>query len=69
MLVQIKIINIFCVPILTSIWFLKVLKLIISSDKLLYCLSVTQLNIATSLSEKEPMNTEVSLFLDELEFQ
>ena len=76
MLVQIKIINIFCVPILKKlkslqkvIWFLGVPKLIIRSDKLSYCLSVTQLNIATSLIEKEPVNTQVSLFLDKLEFQ
>ena len=57
MLVQIKIINIFCVPILTSI------------KMLIYCLSVTQPNIVTSLIEKEPINTQVSLFLDKLEFQ
>ena len=72
MLVQIKIIIIFCVPILTSIKkvirFLAVPKLIIRSDKLYY-LSMTQPNIATSLIEKEPMNTQVGLFLDKLEFQ
>ena len=39
------------------------------SDKLSYCVSMTQPNIATSLIEKEPMNTEVGLFLDKLEFQ
>ena len=44
-------------------------KLIIKSDKLSYCLSMTQPNIATSLIEKEPMNTQVNLFLDKLEFQ
>ena len=72
MLVQIKIINIFCVLILTSMksyLVLAVPKLIISSDKLSYCLSMTQPNIATSLIEKEPMNTQVGLFLDKLEFQ
>ena len=30
---------------------------------------MTQPNIATSLIEKEPMNTQVGLFLDKLEFQ
>ena len=50
MLVQIKVINIFCVPILASI---KKSYLVFSrSDKLSYCLSVTQPNIATSLIEK-----------------
>ena len=48
---------------------LAVPKLIIRSDKLSYCLSMTQPNIATSLIEKEPMNTQVGLFLDKLEFQ
>ena len=42
---------------LTSIWFLAVPKLI-RSDKLSYCLSMTQPNTATSLIEKEPMNTQ-----------
>ena len=74
MLVQIKTktINIFCVPILTSIKSYLVFsstKTYIRSDKLSYCLSMTQPNIATSLIEKEPMNTQVSLFLDKLEFQ
>ena len=80
MLVQIRIINIFCVPILTSKKSYLVLRstetyykirpnLIIRSDKLSYCLSMTQPNIATSLIEKEPMNTQVGLFLDKLEFQ
>ena len=72
MLVQIKIINISYVPILSSInliRFLAVPKFIIRSDKLSYCLSMTQPNIATSLIEKEPMNTQVGLFLNELEFQ
>ena len=50
MLIQIKVINIFCVPILASI---KKSYLVFSrSDKLSYCLSVTQPNIATSLIEK-----------------
>ena len=71
MVVQINIINIFCVPLLTSIKSY----LVFSStetyqfDILSYCLSITQPNIATSLIEKEPMNTQVSLFLDNLEFQ
>ena len=72
MLVQIKIFNIFCVPILTSIKVISLLvvpKLIIRSDKLSYCLSMAQPNIATSLIEKEPMNTQVGLFLDKLGFQ
>ena len=72
MLVQIKIINIFCVPILTSkkvIRFTAGPKLIIRSDKLSYCLLINQPNIAMSLIEKEPMNTEVGLFLDKFEFQ
>ena len=76
MLVWIKVINIFCVPILKQLyrvykkifWFLAVPKLIIRSDKQSYCLSMTQPNIATSLIEKEPMNTQVRLFLDKFEF-
>ena len=72
MLVQIKIINIFCVPILTSIKSyldLSSTETYIGSDKLSYCLSMTQPNIATSLIEKEPKNTQVGLFSDKLEFQ
>ena len=71
MLVQIKIINIFCVPILTSIKnYLAVPKIIIRSDKLTYCLSMTQQSIATSLIGNEPMTTlQIGLFLDKLDIQ
>ena len=67
MLVQIKIINIFCVPILTSIKSY----VVFSSTETYYQIrqAVTQRNIAVSLIEKEPMNTQVGLFLDKLEFQ
>ena len=44
--------------------FLAVPKLIIRPNKLSYCLSMTQPNTATSMIEKEPMNTQVGLFLD-----
>ena len=47
-------------------WFLAVPKLIIRSEKLSYCLSMTQPNIVMSLIEKEPMNTQVGLFLDKI---
>ena len=67
MLVQIKIINIFCVPILTS----KKSYVVFSSTETYYQIrqAVTQRNIAVSLIEKEPMNTQVGLYLDKLEFQ